>query len=299
MKNILVLGGTGFVGRHLCHALAGLNYEVTVPTRDRSLAAAPGSLPGTKLVAADIHDEAVLADLVRRHDAVINLVAILHGSAFEFERIHVALVRKIVSACTAADVSRLIHVSALGAGLDAPSMYQRSKAAGEGVIKASALDWTVLRPSVIFGEGDQFLSLFARLQGLLPVMLLAGADTLFQPVWVQDVVQAIIACLQQGDTRTRVYEACGPERFSLRQLVQLAGRWSGHVRPVIGLPAPLARIQALLMELAPGPTLMSRDNLDSLKVDNVATGRLPGLDALGIAPGALSDIAPGYLRKRA
>ncbi|HMA07910.1 MAG TPA: complex I NDUFA9 subunit family protein, partial [Ramlibacter sp.] len=151
------------------------------------------------------------------------------------------------------------------------------------------------RPSVIFGEGDQFLTVFARLQGIFPIMPLAGADTLFQPVWVGDVVEAIVQCLQSGDTGKRVYEACGPERFSLRQLVQMAGRWSGHARPVIGLPSAVARLQALLMELAPGPTLMSRDNLDSMKVDNVASGTLPGLDALGIVPHALSAIAPAYL----
>ncbi len=295
MKKILVLGGTGFVGRHLCQALTRLQYSVTVPTRDPSRVPAPSSRAGLALVSADVHDERALARLLPGHDAVVNLVAILHGSAFEFERAHVALVKKIVRACTEAGVTRLVHVSALGAGQDAPSIYQRSKAAGEAVIEASPLDWTVLRPSVIFGEGDQFLTLFARLQAALPVMPLAGADTLFQPVWVGDVVEAIVQCLQRGDTGKRVYEACGPERFSLRQLVQLAGRWSGHARPVIGLPSALARLQALLMEMMPGPTLMSRDNLDSMKVNNVASGKLPGLDALGIAPHVLSAIAPAYL----
>ena len=295
MKKILLLGGTGFVGRHLCQALARLQYRVTVPTRNPSRAPALRLLPGLELVPVDVHDEAALARLLPGHDAVVNLVAILHGSAFDFERVHVALVKKIAGACVTAAVPRLVHISALGAGKDAPSMYQRSKAAGEAVIEASPLDWTVLRPSVIFGEGDQFLTLFARLQAVLPVMPLAGADTLFQPVWVGDVVEAIAQCLQRDDTGKRVYEACGPERFSLRQLVQMAGRWSGHVRPVIGLPSPVARLQALLMEMAPGPTLMSRDNLDSMKVDNVASGSLPGLDALGITPHALSAIAPAYL----
>ena len=153
----------------------------------------------------------------------------------------------------------------------------------------------MLRPSVIFGEGDQFLTLFARLQAVLPVMPLAGADTLFQPVWVGDVVEAMVQCLQRDDTAGLLYEACGPERFTLRQLVQMAGRWSGHARPVIGLPSPMARLQALMMEMMPGPTLMSRDNLESMKVDNVASGNLPGLDALGISPHALGAIAPSYL----
>jgi uncharacterized protein YbjT (DUF2867 family) len=296
MKRILVLGGTGFVGRHLCKELARLQYRVTVPTRSR--AQSFQSLPFADLVQADIHDEAALARLISGHDAVVHLVAILHGDLFKFEHVHVELARKIARACLDSGVPRLVHVSALGAAKDAPSMYQRSKAAGEAVLQGSQLDWTVLRPSVIFGEGDQFLALFARLQEALPVMPLAGADTLFQPVWVGDVVSAVVQCLQRNDTGKRTYEVCGPDRFTLRQLVQMAGRLSGHPRPVIGLPPVLARLQALMMELAPGQPLMSRDNLDSMKVSNVASGNLPGLDALGISPSALAAIAPTYLGKR-
>ena len=296
MKRILVLGGTGFVGGHLCKELARLQYRVTVPTRSK--AQAVQSQPLVDLVQADIHDKAALARLIPGHDAVVNLVAILHGDLFRFEYVHVELVKKIARACQDSGVLRLVHVSALGAATDAPSMYQRSKAAGEAVLQGSQLDWTVLRPSVIFGEGDQFLALFARLQKALPVMPLAGADTLFQPVWVGDVVAAIVQCLQRDDTAKRTYEVCGPERFTLRQLVKMAGSLSGHARPVIGLPPPIARLQALFMELAPGPTLMSRDNLDSMKVSNVASGKLPGLDALGIAPHALDAIAPTYLGAR-
>jgi NADH dehydrogenase len=296
MKRILVLGGTGFVGRHLCKELARLQYRVTVPTRSK--AQAVQSQPSVDLVQADIHDKAALARLIPGHDAVVNLVAILHGDLFRFEYVHVELVKKIARACLDSGVPRLVHVSALGAATDAPSMYQRSKAAGEAVLQGSQLDWTVLRPSVIFGEGDQFLALFARLQKALPIMPLAGADTLFQPVWVGDVVAAVLQCLQRHDTVRRTFEVCGPERFTLRQLVKMAGSLSGHARPVIGLPEPIARLQALFMELAPGPTLMSRDNLDSMKVSNVASGKLPGLDALGIAPHALDAIAPTYLGSR-
>ena len=293
MKRILVLGGTGFVGRHLCKELARLQYRVTVPTR--SQAQSVQSLPLVELVQADIHDQAALARSISGHDAVVNLVAILHGDLFKFEYVHVELVKKIARACLDSGVLRLVHVSALGAAKDAPSMYQRSKAAGEAVLQGSQLDWTVLRPSVIFGEGDQFLALFARLQKALPIMPLAGADTLFQPVWVGDVVAAVVQCLQRDDTVKRTYELGGPERFTLRQLVKMAGSMSGHARPVIGLPPPIARLQALMMELAPGQTLMSRDNLDSMKVSNVASGKLPGLDALGISPTAVGAIAPTYL----
>lgn len=295
MKKILVLGGTGFVGRHLCKELARLQYRVTVPTRNASKAQAVQSRPLLDLVQADVHDEPTLARLMQGHDAVVNLVAILHGNSLEFERAHVELVKKITRACTDAGVLRLVHVSALGAATDAPSMYQRSKAAGEAVLQGSGLDWTVLRPSVMFGEGDQFLTVFARLQGIFPIMPLAGADTLFQPVWVGDVVSAIVQCLQRDDTGKRTYEVCGPEVFTLRQLVKLAGSLSGHPRPVVGLPSVLGRLQALLMELAPGQRLMSRDNLDSMKVNNVASGKLPGLEALGISPCALSAVASTYI----
>ena len=157
----------------------------------------------------------------------------------------------------------------------------------------------MLRPSVVFGDGDQFLNLFARLQSVLPVMPLAGADARFQPVWVDDVARALVALLRprapgEGE-RPRVVEACGPEVYTLRELVRLAGRLAGHPRPVIGLPPALARLQAWLMEIMPGPTLMSRDNLASLSVDNVATPGMPGLEALGIRPASLMAIAPGYI----
>ena len=298
MKNILVLGGTGFVGHHLCKELVRLQQHVTVPTRDISRARELRSLPSVKLVQADVHDPAALARLMPGHDAVVNLIAILHGNSVEFERTHVELVKKITRACENCGVRRVVHVSALGAAKDAPSMYQRSKAKGEEALQSSTLDWTVLRPSVIFGKGDRFLTLFAQLQAVMPIMPLAGADTLFQPVWVGDVVSAIVQCVQRDDTAGRTFEICGPDRFTLRQLVKVAGSVSGHVRPVIGLPKVLAQLQAFIMELAPGQPLMSRDNLDSMKVDNVASGSLPGLDALGISPSALRDIAPTYLGRQ-
>ena len=298
MKKILVLGGTGFVGHHLCRELVRLGHQVTVPTRDVSRARNVQSLSALNLVHVDVHDPAALARLLPGHDAVVNLVAILHGSSFEFERNHAELVRKVVRACQDCGVMRLVHVSALGAAADAPSMYQRSKARGEEVLRGSPLDWTVLRPSVIFGEGDRFLTLFARLQAYLPIVPLAGADTLFQPVWVGDVVSAVVQCLQRDDTVRRTFEICGPDRFTLRQLVKLAGSASGHPRPVVGLPMVVARLQAFLMELAPGQPLMSRDNLDSMTVDNVASGSLPGVDALGISASALRDIVPTYVAAR-
>jgi NADH dehydrogenase len=148
---------------------------------------------------------------------------------------------------------------------------------------------------VIFGAADRFLNVFARLQALAPLIPMAGLDTRFQPVWVEDVAAAIVRCVGDAATIGSTYEAAGPQVLTLGELVRLAGRWSGHERPIVPLPMALARLQALMMEWMPGEPLMSRDNLDSMQVPNVASGALPGLDALGIAPTALATIAPGYL----
>ena len=299
MNHILILGGTGFVGRSVCEQLVerfgGGSAEIVVPSRHPAAAKHLQPLPTVRVVRADVHDEAQLGALVRGADAVINLVAILHGNAAAFERAHVELPRKLARACAAQGVRRVVHVSALGVGDAAPSLYLRSKTAGEAVLASAGLDLTVLRPSVIYGEHDRFLNLFAQLQALFPIMPLAGAQARFQPVWVQDVAAAIVASLSQASSIGQTIECAGPEVFTLKQLVQAAGRWSGHERPVIGLPDALGRLQALAMECLPGAPLMSRDNVDSMRAPNVASRRLPGLSALGIAPASLASVAPGYL----
>ena len=297
--NLLILGGTGFVGRSICGLLVdrsgGGSAQIVVPSRRPERAKHLQMLPTVRLAEADVHDEAQLTALLRGRDAVINLVAILHGSEAAFERAHVALPRTLARACAAAGVKRVVHISALGVGPNAPSLYLRSKTAGEAVLAAAGLDLTILRPSVIFGEHDRFLNLFATLQAVLPVMPLAGASAKFQPVWVQDVAAAVVACLDDDSTIAKTYELAGPEVFTLQQLVELAGRCAGHARPVIGLPDALGRMQALAMELLPGAPLMSRDNLASMRVPNVASGTLPGLAQLGIAAATLGSVAPDYL----
>ncbi len=292
---VLVLGGTGFVGRSLCEQLARQGCAITVPTRRRIHATAVQHLPRLDVVEADVHDPAALAALLPGHDAVVNLVAVLHGNAARFDQVHVQLPRRLAAACTHAGVARLVHVSALGAAADAPSLYQRSKAQGEAVLRETGLALTVLRPSVIFGARDRLLNLFARLQAVFPLMPLAGAATRFQPVWVEDVARAIAVALREPATIGQTYECAGPDVVTLAELVRLAGELGGHPRAVIPLPMALGRLQALLMELAPGEPLMSRDNLDSMQVDNVASGALPGLQALGIAPATLRATAATYL----
>lgn len=295
---LLVLGGSGFIGSRLVAQLAAQGRSIVLPTRRAIHARHLIMLPSVDVVEADIHDEARLAQLVRGVDAVINLVGVLHsrrgksGTAYgpEFERAHVELPRKVAAACVRAGVRRSLHMSALGASASGPSMYLRSKAAGEAAaLSQPSLAVTIFRPSVVFGEGDRFLNLFASLQRILPVVALGGADARFQPVYVEDVVHAFIDALEDQAAIGRVIELVGPKVYTLRELVRLAGRYSGHPRPVFGLPPALARIQAWFLEHAPGGPLMSRDNLDSMRADNVAS---PGTSPM---PTALEDVAPFYL----
>jgi NADH dehydrogenase len=285
-QKILILGGSGFVGRHVCSRLSLQHHQVTVPTR-RLPARHIQMMPGVTVVQADVNDPEQLQALVHGHDVVINLIAILHGTEAEFTQAHVTLPANLARTCLSENVTRLIHISALGADVHGPSMYQRSKARGELALLSAAekapLGLTLLRPSVIFGKDDQFINLFAKLQQVFPVMPLAGAHTKFQPVWVHDVAQAIVHCVNTSSTEGQVYELCGPDILTLTELVQLAGLWVGKARPVISLPYAIGWLQALLMEFAPGPTLMSRDNLDSMKVNNIASPHALGLRALGIA----------------
>ena len=233
LEKVLVLGGTGFVGRHVCEKFSRQNIHITVPTRRRSNAQHVQSLPMLDVLEVNIHDPAALSALVAGHDAVVNLVAVLHGDDAAFERVHVDLPKKLAAACQQTGVTRVVHVSALGAALDAPSMYQRSKARGEAALQAAGLDLTILRPSVIFGADDKFLNLFAKLQAVFPFMPLAGASSKFQPVWVEDVADAVVHCLVRpvaGHTALalpRIIEACGPDVFTLKELVQIAARIAG------------------------------------------------------------------------
>ena len=300
MRRILVLGGTGFVGRAICEKLVERHPDarIVVPTRHAPHGNSVKMLPTVDLAVANVHDDATLNRLVAGCDAVVNLIAILHGRAADFQRVHVELPRRLVNACHGADVKRLVHISALGIGPEGstpPSDYLRSKAAGEAVLATSGLAVTVLRPSVIFGMHDRFLNLFAQLQSLAPVVPLAGSGARFQPVWVEDVAEAVVRCLERPETIGKTYECAGPQEFTLSEIVRLAGRWAGHERPQVPLPGWVGSLQGAVMEMLPGTPLMSRDNVRSMSVPNVASGRLPGLQDLGITPTPLEAVAPDYL----
>jgi len=297
----LLLGGTGFVGRTLAETLCRPGHDdgpwLLAPTRHMGHGLAVlGAMPRVDVIEADLYDDMELARLVSGAAAVVNLIGILHGSEDEFERVHVALPRRLAAACNTAGVRRVIHISALGAAADAPSHYLRSKAAGEAALRQAGLDLTILRPSVIFGAGDHLLNLFAALQRLAPIVPLAAADARFQPVWVDDVAEALARCLARPETIGQTYECTGPEVLTLAELVRAAGEFSGHPRPVVPLPPAVAKLQALLMEWLPGEPLMTRDNLASMQVPSVAHPGMPGLAALGIQPTPLAAVAPGMLR---
>lgn len=300
-ESILLIGGSGFIGTHIAARLAADGRQVTVPTRRRERAKHLLVLPTVQVVEADVFDEPALARLLAGVDAVINLVGVLHSRPGQpwgpaFEHAHVALPRLLARVCAQQQVHRVLHMSALGAASDGPSMYQRSKAAGEQIMRAATeLQVTSFRPSVVFGPDDAFLNLFAQMQTWLPVMALGGADARFQPVFVGDVAQAFVDALDDPASFGQVFELVGPHVYTLRELVQLAGRYSGRARPVIGLPAALARLQAFMLEHLPGGPLMSRDNLDSMKSDNVASGIFPVPS--GWQPTPLEAVAPDYLRR--
>ena len=305
-KTVVVFGGSGFIGSHLVARLSEAGARVIVPTRRYERAKHLIFLPRVEVVEADIADDAALRRLVSGRDAAINLVGVLHsrrGDPYgpDFKRAHVELPRRIVAACAAARVPRYLHMSALGAAADGPSMYQRSKADGELAARAEpGVAATIFRPSVVFGPGDSFLNTFAGLQKYLPFVPLAGAATDFQPIYVGDVAQAFVRALMDPRTAHQVYHLGGPQIYPLAELVRLAGRYSGHPRPVFEIPEALGRLQALLFELLPGEPIMSRDNLDSMKVDNVVDPAIQATTAaaLGLRLTPLEVAAPRYLAPR-
>ncbi len=293
MQTVLVLGGSGFVGRYVVSSLVGAGYRVTLPTRRRDNARHLILLPTVDAVEADIHDTATLARLATGASAVVNLVGILNESAGQtFARAHVELARAVIAACRSGGVRRVLQMSALNADPAGPSRYQRSKGEAEAAIVESGLDWTIFRPSVIFGREDSFLNLFAKLMRHLPMMALARADTKFQPVFVGDVAHCFTRALVLDATVGWKYPLCGPDVYTLRQLVGYVGRVTGHDRPIVALGEALGRLQARALEMLPG-TLMSRDNLASMERDSVCGCDFP--PQFGIAPTPLSAVAPSYL----
>ena len=296
ITTVAVLGGSGFIGRHVCQRLAAEGYRVRVATRDRERAKEQLILlPTVDLAAVDVHDPAQLAAFVDGADAMINLVGVLHDGSRErgFQAAHVELARKVAAACRERGVPRLLHMSALGASREGPSRYLRTKGEAEAVVRESGLAWTLFRPSVVFGREDSFLNLFAALLRFAPVLALASPRTRFQPVFVDDVAAAFVKGLADLASHGRSYDLCGPHVYTLRELVEYVGRATGRRRMIIGLGDKMSYCQALVMEWLP-VKLMTRDNYYSMKVDSVCGCEFP----FGIAPTALEAVAPSWLGNR-
>ena len=298
-RNICILGGTGFVGTELVQRLAADGHNILLPTRNVENGRHLRVLPTVTVTPADIHDPATLERLFEGRDAVINLVGILNESGHSghgFETAHRELTRKTVAACRARGVGRLVQMSALKADADrGPSHYLRTKGEAERIIEADSGDelaWTIFQPSVIFGPDDSFVNRFASLLRFLPVLPLAMPDARFGPVSVDDVAEAFTLSLDDQTTVGRRYQLCGPDSYALRELLQLICRIRGIRRLIIGLPEPVSRLQARILEYVPGKPF-SWDNYLSLTVDNVCDS--DGFAHFGIKPRSMESAVPLYL----
>lgn len=295
LRNICVLGGSGFVGSSIVAKLDQAGYAVTVLTRRRDSARHLFLLPHVKVVECDVMDDGALTVAIKGADAVVNLIGILHqhGRA-SFDAMHHQLPARLAKICAASGIRRIVHMSSLQADANAPSEYLRSKAAGEAALQAyaSTLNITIFRPSIIFGRGDSFINLFAGLIRYLPVVVLAKPNARFQPVWVEDVASCFAASMQNTQTYGQVYELAGPKVYSFRELVQQVMITLGVKRPIIGLCDKLSYAQAFMMELLP-VKLMSRDNVRSMEVDSVSQQPFPAV--FDVTPASMEAIIPEYL----
>jgi NADH dehydrogenase len=284
--DILLIGGNGFVGRVLAAQLELAGYTVLIPTSHPFHGRELRLLPKVHIEEADIHEFDTLQSLCSRikpDGAVINLVGVLHDKSGKpygpiFKAAHVDLPKNVITAMQLNGLKRYLHMSALGANANGPSMYQRSKGDGELAVKASNLDWTIFRPSVIFGAQDQFMNVFSKLTKLLPLMPLANYQAKFQPVSVDDVAAAFVKALKLPQTIHQSYDLVGPKVYTMQEIVELAKRKAKTSCWVIPMPALVGYLQALAFEFLPGPTLMSRDNIASMQLPNILPEN--GIDAL-------------------
>jgi NADH dehydrogenase len=284
--DILLIGGNGFVGRVLAAQLQADGYSVLLPTRHLAAARELRMLPKIHLEDADVHEFDSLQALCARikpGGAVINLVGVLHDKPASpygkiFQAAHVDLPKNIITAMQMNGLTRYLQMSALGADSHGPSMYQRSKGDGEAAVKASNLDWTIFRPSVIFGAQDQFINLFTKLTKLFPMMPLANSGAQFQPVSVDDVAAAFTKSLKMPSTIHQSYDLVGPTVYTMKEIVEFSAHKANTRCAIIPVPAFVGYLQALAFEFLPVPTLMSRDNIASMQLPNILSPN--GVDAL-------------------
>ena len=299
-KRIAILGGSGFVGRHLVAALTREGHATRVFTRRRSRSRSLLVMPTCEVVETDVHVASNLDAHLAGCDMAVNLTGILneHSRAGDrFQDVHAKLPRQLVEACRRHGIERMLHMSALGAGADAPSEYLRTKFHGEQAAhaaEAGGIGVTSFRPSVIFGPEDSFFNRFAGLLALSPFAFpLACPRARFAPVHVEDVVRAFLAALGDDSTAGQRYELCGPRTYTLRELVAYTAEVTGRRRLIVGLGDGLSRLQARVLERLPGKPF-STDNYLSTKLDSVCSGS-NGLGRLGITPRSVESVVPSYL----
>jgi len=304
---VCVLGGTGFIGREIVSRLAAAGHGVKVLTRNPAAHRELQVLPSVRFIRADVHDEARLEDAFDGCDVVINLVGILNetglgrGNGEQFRRVHTELPQKCVRACRAAGVRRYLHMSGLKADSQrGPSHYLKSKGLAEDYIRehcaAGAPEYVIFQPSVVFGPGDAFINNFAGILKLTPgVLPLACADARFAPVYVGDVADAFMACLERRDVAGRTFELCGPDVMTLGDIVRMTASFLGLKRFVLPLPRSVSRVQAAVMDYVPGKPF-STDNFLSATLDSTCAS--DGLAALGLTRTSLRSVLPRYLSKQ-
>jgi len=295
---LCLLGATGFVGHHLVTRLAREGHPLRVLTRRRERSRDLLVFPTLELIQTDVHYVSDLTEHFKGCDAVINLVGTLHGEKAPehgMEAVHVELPRKVVEAARFNGIARVLHMSALNADPNGPSEYLRTKGRGEDVVHESTREGmrvTSFRPSVIFGPGDHFFNRFSALLRLSPILPLACPDARFAPVFAGDVAEAFVKSLDDKTSFGQRLELCGPQTLTLRELVRYTARTVGLRRLVVGLGDSASRLQARLLEFAPGKPF-TRDNYLSMQVDSVC--RSDGLQRLGITPTGIDAVVPAYL----
>lgn len=292
---IVLVGASGFFGRFLLNTLVADGHHCVVLTRAAGRHGNLGLMSAVELVQADVYDAGVLAEQFKGADAVVSMAGILNesgGGGKGFHKVHVELVEAIIRACTQAGVSRVLHVSALNAG-EGKSHYLQSKGEAEKLLlQAQGLNVTIFQPSVIFGKGDDFFNRFALMLQLAPMLPLACPKAKLQPVFAGDVANVMAASLDDPMTWGKSYALGGPQSYTLKELVQWTASQMGLKRLIIGLPAPLSAMMAVVMGVVPTKPF-SWDNYQSLKTPNIT--KQNGFAYFGVYPRAIESVVPDYL----
>jgi NADH dehydrogenase len=299
-KVVTVFGGSGFISRYVVKRLAELGAVIRVPTRrpERAIFLKPLGAVGQIVIEPwNPHAPGDVERLLAGSDLAVSLIGILfERRGGDFERVQARLPGEIGAAATKHGVAGLVHVSAIGADPNSPAVYGRTKAAGEAAIREAFPRATILRPSIVFGPEDGFFNRFARMSQISPALpVIGGGRTRFQPVYVGDVAEAVVAGLTRPDAAGRTYELGGPAVYTFRELLAYLLKVTGRRRLLLDLPFGIAALQARLLRFLPEPPL-TEDQLELLKRDNVVAAGAPGLAELGIAPTPLELIVPTYLK---